>query len=92
MSNVIYGVLMLVAFATALLGLFALLPVASPLPPEIGDAVYLLVGYLRVMDFILPIGTLFTIVVIWVNFELILFLVGIIKWVVPILRSMMGRS
>jgi len=68
---------------------WSFLPSASeyPLPNEVGESFELLVGYMRMFDFIFPFDTLFTVLTLGIALEVAIFLWHRLWWIIGIIRG-----
>lgn len=68
-------------------GLYALLPSATayPLPPEVASSFTLVSGYMRSLDFILPVSTAFGLLVFILFFEVLVFLYNRALWLIKLI-------
>lgn len=70
-------------------GAYALLPAASayPLPTEVGDAIALIAGYMKMFEFILPVDLLFNMVGLIFTFEVAIFAYQRAIWVLGLISG-----
>lgn len=72
---------------TGLVMLIGLLPTSAGLPPEVADAFAYFISVARGFDWLFPMNTLFTILKLFVVFEIALLLFKILRWFLHLFSS-----
>lgn len=65
---------------TGLVMMIGLLPTSAGLPPDVANAFTYFIGVARGFDWLLPLNTLFTVLGLFVVFEVAVFLFKTLKW------------
>lgn len=87
MTQAILTVLLIVTFTTFLILAIGLLPNAQPLPTEITDSLITFVDFINLIDFIIPVGTLFTIVGLSLFFQFAMFTWKTVLFIIHLVRG-----
>jgi len=92
MSAVLSRAIQIGVFIGFLVFILAILPTAQPLPVPIETSFTLVIGYLYSLDWILPVDALLTVFGIRIAVEDVLFAWKIIKYLISIVKAMLGDA
>lgn len=88
MTETILKISLIGIFIAGISGFYLLLPVAQPLPDGVTEAVEYFIGSIWRFNFILPVDTFFTLVLVGMVIEGIFYIVAFFKWVAGILSNL----
>jgi len=92
--SVIFGIawwaLLATGFYLFFTGVLNVLPTATPLPDGVSNAITLIFGYMQLFNFLFPIDTLFTILLLALSFQTAIYLWYLGRWLLGLVAHFFG--